>query len=318
MTEIPLPALRGRNPIGLFAALGALDVTTRLLPDKAVRLRWTDDVDPHAVLTGPDDLDHLIGLCTSDLDRWKTSPVLIGPPGPDGQAQEVPDLKVKVGGLAAWIHHVRSRATPYDTTDLLLQAALIAEGGMAKGGAKEEDRESKPTHFHFTAGRQLFLVMVRELRDNLTADHLREGLIGPWRYESELPVLGWDSRGERIYALSGPSPASVKKTGVPGADWLALLGLRFFPVSVQLDRNGRNPELVTTGCSRVWKKGTFTWPLWDRPISADVASGLVAHEGLRDMSPAERASIGVHSLLKAPIRRSEQGGYGSFGAPSVE
>lgn len=316
MSSIALPALRGRNPIGLFAALGALDVATRLLPDRTPRLHWTEDVDPHAVIEGPDGLDHLVELCVADLDRWKSSPVLLGPPDEQGTPQEAADLKVKEAELTRWITYVAARAAPEDLADLRLQSALVAEGAFAKG--KKDDRESKPTHFHFTAGRQLFLVMVRELRDGITAERLYEALVGPWRYDSELPVLGWDSRGERIYALSGPSPASVKKTGVPGADWLGLLGLRFFPVSVQNDRYGRDPELVTTGCSRGWKSGKFTWPLWDRPLPAEVIASLVSHQGLSGMTAKDRAALGVHALLTAPIRRSDQGGYGSFGAPAVE
>jgi hypothetical protein len=310
MTEIPLRPLRGRNPLGLFAALGALDVATRLLPDRAPTLRWTDDVDPYAVIEGPDDIDHLVELSHADIDRWRTSPVLIGPPDDSGALQETADLKVAKKSLEDWVAFVATHARPDDLADLRLLSALVAEGGLAKGKA-----ESKPTHFHFTAGRQLFLVMARELRDNLARDHLVEALVGPWRNESTLPVFGWDAKGERIYALSGQSPASVKKTGTPGADWLGLLGLRFFPVSVVRDPE---PELVTTGCSRGWKRGTFTWPLWSRPITAPVVASLVAHQGLGTMSPAERSAFGVSALLTSPIRRADQGGYGSFGAPSVE
>lgn len=312
MSEIALSALRGRNPIGLFAALGALDVATRLLPDRTSHLWWTDDVDPHAVINGPDDLDQLVALCHADVERWKDSPVFTGPPVA-GVPREVDDLKVSQDELRNWVTYVAARATPDDMADLRLLAALVAEGGLAKG--KEE---SKPTHFHFTAGQQRFLVMARALRDGITSDRLREALAGPWHYDSDLPVFGWDARGERIYALSGPSPASVKKTGVPGADWLGLLGLRFFPVSVQYDANGREPELVTTGCSRGWKAGRFAWPLWSRPVTADVVAGLVAHQGLAGMTADDRASLGVSALLTAPIRRTDQGGYGSFGAPAVE
>lgn len=300
MTEIPLTSLRGRNPLGLFAALGALDVATRALPDRRVTLRWSDDVDPFALIDGPDDVEHLIDLCSADRDRWRTSPVFVGP-GDDPED----DVKVPMASLRTWMRRCA------DPVDRRLLAGIVTEGGRAKG-----KDEAKPTHFHFTAGRQLFLVMARELRDGLTRDNLREALVGPWESLSELPVFGWDAKGERIYALSGPSPAGVKKTGVPGADWLGLLGLRFFPVSVR-SVNGE-AELETTGCSRGWKSGTFTWPLWDRPINAPVAAGVLGHQGWGGYTPDERAAVGVSALCVAPIRRSDQGGYGSFGAPAVE
>lgn len=300
MNEIALTPLRGRNPLGLFAALGALDVATRALPGRRVKLWWSDDVDPYAIIDGPDDVDHLIDVCWADVDRWRTSPVFVGPNG-----DVVDDVKVPIDLVPAWFEQT------VDPVDRRLLAALVAERAKAKG--KEE---AKPSHFHFTAGQQKFLLMARQLRDGLTPDYLREALVGPWESLSELPVFGWDAKGERIYALSGPSPAGVKKTGVPGADWLGLLGLRFFPVTLR-SVNGE-AELETTGCRRGWKSGSFAWPLWDRPISAAVATSLVGHQGLGGYTPAERAAIGVSGWCTAPIRRSEQGGYGSFGAPVVE
>ncbi|HEU5150015.1 MAG TPA: hypothetical protein VFU19_05930 [Iamia sp.] len=300
MTEIPLTPLRGHNPLGLFAALGALDVATRALPSRRVTLRWSEGVDPYAVLDGPDDVDHLVDLCWADVDRWRTSPVLSGP---DGEAWD--DIKVPIALVPTWFEQTT------DPVDRRLLAALVTERAKAKG-----KDEAKPTHFHFTAGRQLFLVMARQLRDGLTPDHVREALVGPWESLSELPVFGWDAKGERIYALSGPSPAGVKKTGVPGADWLGLLGLRFFPVTLRTV-NGE-PELETTGCSRGWKSGSFAWPLWDRPISAPVAASLLGHQGLGGYTPEDRSALGISAWCTAPIRRSDQGGYGSFGAPVVE
>lgn len=71
-----------------------------------------------------------------------------------------------------------------------------------------------------------------------------------------MPTLGWDTRGERIYALRGFDPSKEKGTGVPGAEWLAFLGLTFFPAFA------RGGKLLTTGCEPDWKAGSFNWPLW--------------------------------------------------------
>lgn len=299
--DLALPALRGHNPIGLFAALGALDVVTRMLPNRTVTLRWTDALEPHAVLYGPDSLDHLIDLCDADRQRWETSPVLTW--SPDGQVP-LDDMKLAPDDLGRWIDYVADEfERTGDRTDIDLLGALVAEGAIAQKG------DSKPTHFHFTAGQQRFLNMVRRLRDGLEPDRFREALVGPWRYDSALPVLGWDARGERIYAVRGTDPAKEKKLGVPGVDWLAFLGLRFFPVA----SNGR--RLHTTGCSGQWKSERFTWPLWLSALTAPVAASVLADEGLGSFRRVERRILGVHELLQAPIRRSDQGGYGSFGAP---
>lgn len=45
------------------------------------------------------------------------------------------------------------------------------------------------------------LVMVRQVRCAVTPDHFGEALAGAWNYESALPGLGWDARGERLWPL---------------------------------------------------------------------------------------------------------------------
>jgi hypothetical protein len=181
---------------------------------------------------------------------------------------------------------------------------LVAEGAVARKG------DSKPTAFHFTAGNQRFLVMIRDLCAGVGAERIAEALVGPWRYDSPLPVLGWDARGERIYALRGADPAKEKKLGVPGADWLAFLGLRFFPVAVD------SGKLRTTGCGGRWKRETFTWPLWCVGLTSAVVGSLLADGNLTRLGVADRQQLGVSEVFQAPIRRSDQGGYGSFGPPA--
>lgn len=303
MTDVGLSALYGRNPLGAFAALGALDVASRMLPARTVTLRWTDSLEPTAVLRGPDSVDHLVDLVDEDRLRWAGSPILAW--GPDGRPLE--DLKPSTEHLRLWSQFVlEDFQRTGDRTDVDLLCGLVAEGATAGKG------DSKPTHFHFTAGQQRFLTMVRGLQSGVDAIRIQEALEGPWRYDSPLPVLGWDARGERIYALRGFDPAKEKKLGVPGADWLAFLALRFFPVTVRSGQSGR-PQLVTTACSPGWKSGQFTWPLWVVDLGADVVGSLVADSNLVALTGSQRRMLGVHHVLSAPIRRSDQGGYGSFG-----
>ncbi len=306
MADIDLFALRGRNPLGLFAALGVLDVMTHSLPSRHVTLRWTGGLEPHAVLGGADSLDQVIELCDRDRERWGLSPVLTW--GPAGRPLD--DLKPSLAELRRWIEAVA--ATYWETRsdrDIALLSALVAEGAAAGKG------DAKPTHFHFTAGQQKFLLMVRQLQQCVTPELFAEALVGPWSYTSTLPVLGWDARGERVWALRGFNPSGEKKQGVPGADWLAFLGLRFFPVALHTDRRGLL-HLATTGCEGGWKEGSFQWPLWRVPLGSDVAGSLLADSGIPRISPADRRRLGVSEVMRAGIRRSDQGGYGSFGPPS--
>jgi hypothetical protein len=301
--EVELRPLCGRNPRGLFAALGALDVVSRQLPEQCPTLRFTDSIEPHAVLTGPRDLDHLVALCDRDRARWENSPILAW--GPEGRPLD--DLKPRAESeLPAWIGAVAEPMSVDDRADVDLLAGLVSEGARAGKG------DAKPTHFHFTAGNQRFLAKVRELRSAIGPEDLREALGGPWRYESKLSSLGWDVGGEKLHAYRAIAPTRDKTpAGVPGADWLGFLGLRFFPV---LTSRGR---LLTTGCERGWKDSAFTWPLWNVGLTADVVRALIGRGDLAAMSDAERRVLGVHRVLRSPIRRTDQGGYGSFGAPDL-
>jgi len=299
--ELPLPGLSGENPLGLLAALGALDGLERQAPDRVPALRWTDDVVPRAVLTGFDDIDEVIELLDTDRKRWRRSPVLTWGPG----SGFLEDLKPSLDELRTWIGYVLERSGPNERADIDLLTALVSEGAAA-----ESTGEAKPTHLHFTAGQQGFLTMVRTLAEEVGPDHFNEALVGPWRYGSDLPVLRWDSRPRRPYALQGANPSKEKRLGVPGADWLGFIGLTYFPV---ITVKGR---LQTTACSPVWKRGTFTWPLWGVPLRSPTIRSLLRDTSLATASIEERTQRGVFRLLRSPVRRTDQGGYGSFGPPS--
>lgn len=303
VAELELPGLLGHNPVGLLAALGTLDVTSRALPDRPVTLRWTDSLEPIAVLRGPDSIDHLTALCDDDRLHWSGSPVLRWP-----DEDPLDDVKTTPETLRRWVAEVvgsvlavgRPEGRPW--ADLCLLNGLVAEGALAGKG------DTKPTHLHFTAGQQKFLAMARELQAGVDVERFREAVGGPWRYDSPLPSFGWDARGERIHALRGVKPSSEKRLSVPGAEWLGLLGLRFFPVTVI------DGQLVTTGCDGSWKLGTFTWPLWCVDLPSPTVLALLADRSVAQLPRAQRRRLGVHHVLRSAIRRSEQGGYGSFAA----
>jgi hypothetical protein len=295
LDDVDLPPLVGTNPLGFLAALGALDVAHRLGAPSGVSLRWTDEILPHAVLEVPCDSEELVRLCDADRQRWLGSALLSRTDEAGGRR----DLKLRQSSLRAWAQQLAESVADRASADLL--CALVAEGAVARNGA------AKPTHLDFTAGQQRFLEMARHLASAVTAEDFREALFGPWRYQSTLPLFGWDSRGERIYALRAADPSNDVRTGVPGADWLAFLGLTFFPVVTS------GTSLLTTGCSRAWKDGQFRWPMWSPPIGARTVRSLLRDPRLWTFSAEASRARGIIAVLEAPIRRSQQGGYGSFG-----
>ncbi len=303
MNEVDLPALEGTNPLGFLAALGVLDALTSANSDAA--LRWTDGLVPHAVVGGVSDLDKLLDVIDRDREIWRHSALLDFP-----EDSPLPDAKPGAGLLRGWFEAV---AEPYDhRADSDLLCALVAEGAF-DGNAK-----AKPTHLHFTAGRQQFLAMVRLLVADVGRERFREAICGPWRYDSSLPSLSWDARGERVYAVRAINPSREQRLGVPGSDWLAFRGLIFYPVTRTI-----KGSLRTTACDPEWKRSAFRWPLWSAPCSRNVVGSLVADTTLvarsrqAHLRPQDLAARGILSVLEAPIRRTDQGGYGSFGAPEV-
>lgn len=301
---LELQGLVGSNPLAFLAALGVLGAVNRQAPELGARLSWTDAIVPRARLDGVSHLNDLVALLDEDRRAWTSSLILAS--GPDGIP--IADVKPDEVGIRSWAERVAAVTTRANRRDADAFQALLAEYALAG------KNDAKPTLLHFTAGQQKFLTMVRELGERVKPENFVETLVGPWRYESRLPVLGWDSRGERIYALRGTDPSKDKKLGVPGADWLAFAGLAQLP-SAKNGGVGRD-QMLTTGCRGTWKSGSFHWPLWSCPLSLPVVRSLLAYDGLPEEPSAVRSKRGVFRVLEAPIRRSDQGGYGSFGPAS--
>jgi hypothetical protein len=290
-----LDALDGANPLAFLAALGLLQVGDRMVGPGRWKLWWTDGVLSVPVLGGVVGIDEVVDAVLADRDAWHSAPAL--------GWERITDVKLEPARCRSYL---RACAEADDGgRSLGLAAALVAEGGVDNSGM------AKPTDLHFTAGQQKFIRMAGQLRDGLTADHLHEALVGRWLYASTLPSLKWDVSDDRVYALSATNPATDTKLTVPGAEWLALLGLAAFPVFATAA--GRT---VTTSCEGPWKRGgTFRWPLWRQPLTSQECQLLVAHA--HESRARAMGGWGVVRLHRCSIGRSDQGGYGSFSSPTV-
>jgi hypothetical protein len=184
----------------------------------------------------------------------------------------------------------------------------VAEGSLDKQGV------AKPTDLYFTAGQQKFLHMSRQVLGNVSRTDLIAGLQGPWGYASNLPSLMWDVSDDRVYALTADDPSKDEKLTNPGPEALAVLGLSRYPVFA-----GRGRTL-TQGCSGSWTAASYSWPLWRRPATTLAVKSLMAHAydhpGAGDRQRWFPA-WGIARILRSPIRRSGQGGYGTFGPAEV-
>ena len=239
--------------------------------------------------------DDLVLALDEDRQDWSGVPVLA--------FRGFDDVKLSAGDQRDYLQACREADDDGRSAELV--TSLIAEGVFAKTG----DRKGKPTDLHFTAGNQLFLKIARTLQEQVTTHDLRESVLGPWSYSRKLPTFGWDFTDDRVYAYGFSDPAKTDKFTVPGADWLGLLGLAAHPVC------GRGEQASPAGASGSWKRGTFRWGLWDGPLNWETACSLAQTGFPVGDVPGLRAR--VFRVLGAHIRRSDQGGYGSFSPPSV-
>lgn len=291
---LELPGLAGTNPLGFLAALGVLWLPDRQ-GEQSAKLAWTDQVVPHAVVSGFSSIDDLVEQAMAERERRRGNAALLFTVDGEG----IKDVKFSESQLRRYL------LACLDAGDggrsVALASALVTEGSY------DNSDQAKPTDLHFVAGQQKLVQMARELLDGLDADDLCEALKGPWGYGSKLPSFMWDVTDDRLYVLSAFNPSSEKKQTEPGAEFLALLGLTSLPVFAGPGRTR------TTGCGGSWKAGEFRWPIWGRPCDLHGARSLIAHAtlGNEQWLPA----WGIRRLLRSAIRRSEQGGYGTFSPP---
>ena len=295
--------MTGTNPLAFLAALG---VQVAFAPESdQPRLWWSEDLVPHAIVDEDFPVERIADQSMQVFALWKDSPA-VRPRRPDGSTVPKGDeLKLTPEDLRSYLALV-NRGAPGKS----LTTALVAEGSLDRKGDV-----AKPSDLYFTAGNQKFLTMVRQILEGVSKADLLTGLTGPWGYASKMPSLMWDTGDDRLYALRADDPAKDKKLTNPGPEALAVLGLSTHAVF-----GGRNRTL-TQGCSGSWKAGTYSWPLWRKPASLHAVKSLLTHASARYATTMERQrwfpSWGVFKIYQSSIRRSGQGGSGTFGPPSV-
>jgi len=311
--KVVLSGLDGSNPLGFFAALGLLRVLNDETSgnDPAPRLSWEEQGRWVPVLHWNGARDDVVEAVRRDLDASRRMVALElayaadGNPN-HGDADAIRDLKPLPETLRRFQDGIAANLKWSVGDPMRSRRSVDLAAAFGNEIATDNNGRVKPTAFHFTAGQQTFLSMVRDLADGTGREHLEEALWGPWLSESKLPSLSWNAASPRIYALRASNPAKEKRGSIPGAEWLAFNALPYFS-SVSLGRR------LQTACVRGgWKDAVFTWPLWSAPITVAVARSLLVRADVEHLSASERASAGIEVLMRAGILRSEQGGYGSF------
>lgn len=301
MTDTLFTGLDGKNPLSFLAALGILNVISDHGSETQPRLRWESAGAYRPVLVDGPEPAAILDILEADREAFAREPALdLHYQKAGGAAAH--DLKPAPGRYVEYLHGL-VRADAW--------RSLSFAAAFATDVAVDNNGNTKPTALHFTAGQQEFLAMVSELRQGLVRADFEEALFGPWRYARPLPILQWDNSQARDYALRASDPSKEKKLGVPAADWLAFRGMPFIRVAPI------GQEVATTGCRGGWKTGSFRWPIWSGAIDRAVIHSLLASPELFAVEPRVLRSRGIAIVFESSIRRSDQGGYGSFSPASI-
>lgn len=292
MSDTILRGLDAADPLAFLAALGVLRVVSRTHP--SARLRWVQEGQWFAALEAPDDGIDIEGLIEEDVERWRE-----GHPALDfavGADRKIQDLKHPPNEFRSLMRTVRDHPEA---------AAFVA--AYATGVVVDGTGQTKPTSFHLTAGRQLFMDAILSVRDGVDRDDLAEALHGPWEGRVGPKNPRWRAGSERSRALLSFDPSKDKAATVVGAVWLAFQGLPFFPAMPVGSR------VRTTGFTGRGRNEVFTWPVWSVGLTARETRVVVGLSGLQEMPQSERDARGIRRAYRARVLRSAQG-YGNFAA----
>ncbi len=295
-----LSGLPGDNPLGFMAALGVQVALANQNVDH--QMYWTDEPIPHPVLSPAQNLDEISRSVLDVTATWLDGPAL--------SKSIDPGLKLKSDGPDGIREYLRRGRDASSSGSL--SACLLAENRLDNSG------KAKPSDLYFTAGQQRFVSMARTILGEVTEEEIVNDISNPWSYQSGRASLMWDTVDDRDYALSAANPTDSSrnpKFSNPGAEALAIIGLSRYPCFASPQRT------LTQGCSGSWKRGAFVWPLWSTPATAQAVRSLLAQVARPEGSERRRAdwyrSWGISRVMQSQIRRSAQGGYGTFGPPLI-
>lgn len=316
---VHLPGLDGMNPLGFLAAVGllrVLDHQARLANTPIPSMRWVEERTWIPVVRRVESIETIIGIVMQDKRSWADDPAFLlaydhdgnlsDPRSADGEV--IRDLKPPPATMRCFLENIAYLAERRSEPRQKIEVRRTFDTASAWGSELIQDNNgnTKPTAFHFTAGQQRFLDAAEKLREGIGEDDLHEALLGPWKRSSRLPSMSWDASAPRLYALRATDPSAEKRGSTPGADWLAVAGIGAFLSMPRLR------VLRTTAVRGGWKDSVFTWPVWSVDATFRAIRPLLATRDLAETSMSERHVRGITAVITSDITRADQGGYGGF------
>ncbi len=302
MSRIQLRGVDGSNPLGFLAALGLL----RVVP--GAKLGFSEDGSFQGFVDGLDkDESDLATLIACDAEaaandsapwRFTYTKAATKKKGP----QVVADLKPLPDDFKKFL------ATCIEAWLTGNEEASAYAAAYGTDIAIDNNGNTKPTAFHFTAANQTFLGAVEGIRASLTKEWVETSL---FEGNGKRPGsnLRWDPGAERNWALMSNDPNNDGTSVDAPLEWLAFRGLPLLPSFP------RGSRIITTGVVGRGDDMMFTWPLWSVPVSTRTTRSTLQADWTG--SATARAARGIFAICSSAIRRTSQG-FGNFGPSSVE
>lgn len=287
---VSLTALDGRDPLGFLAALGV----ARLLGciDDSVRLSF-DPILGTAQLHGIDSPDEVLLRLVTLIELLPSDGLMHGLPSavvPPSIGDEFSDpARMPLSRF----RQLAAQASNSDERSWI--RSLWTDLGVTEKGL------CAVTPFYAPTGKQTLRTAFEKSAELVFADPervLREALES-WRRVDEFTGENLDFRAVRR-AAEQPDGKAIT-SGVPGATWLALSAIPFFPMG----GNGATPKTLRWQRLRFGaQRGTrlaLSWPVWSSDVDVEGIGALLAHPAV-DRAAAFAAAGSAESRDRLRVR----------------
>lgn len=299
MHELNCPGWNGSTITAWLAAIGATHL------DRDLRLRWTTDAEPYAVLSCADGAPPLERL----VSAWPSAETLSGLPSAslfsetvrDGGKTSPSGRKITLNDFAAMVSSRRGDAGMWTLSSTMTDLS-VDDGGLVSH-APFDPPMSKGPSLHMR------LVDVYDLVEDVKAQ-LDASLSGR-------PLLAKRNGLAFTIARIG-SPADAHKNLVdPVLEVLAFFGLSILPFRGD-GKEGRNAgkSARQRGWARDGKRTTFRWPAWKSPLDLCAIDALL---DIWQIGHINDALLQVHDAWEAVCykRRSTNDSTRGFSGRSI-
>jgi hypothetical protein len=291
---IELPALDGRHPLGLLAALGLMRVldTAGVAPLHLSFSRTTAAAHLHSPLAS---LDEITGTLQSMIVQ-ATDAAVIGlnsrfpiPAGRGSDPMRRPQAAFR--DLIDEVRRIDTRAAADWMPCLFTDLAVDSQG------------RADLTPFCAPSGKQNLRTFFEKPLSAVRAEpsRLREALT-MWRRVDGFTGEYFDHNVINS-AADDPGGQAGAERGVPGATWLATMALPLLRLS------GDGERIAATLWHRVGRRLVMIWPLWDVPLDLAAIQVMIEHPCLRPddnrlaVSSGAWEALGIFAVCAAERQR---------------